>query len=78
MIIRADNTETSEIIIQKRWIWIDHAFRMDNNSINVRTCLKNVLKLRKKTWRRAVETESLKLGMNNRARTKIVAKNRDK
>ena len=74
MILRADNTETSEIIIQKRWIWLDHAFRMDNNIINVTTCLKNVLKLGKKIWRRTVETESLKLGIKNRARTKIVAK----
>jgi hypothetical protein len=48
MILRADNTETSEIIIQKRWIWLDHAFRMDNNINNMTTCLKNVLKLGKK------------------------------
>ena len=74
MILRADNTETSEIIIQKRWIWLDHAFRMDNNIINVTTCLKNVLKLEQKIWRRTVETERLKLGIKNRTRTKIVAK----
>ena len=75
--------KTSAIVEKRRWQWIRHVLRMDNNR-NARTAIDWVLEGNSKkgrpeeTWRRTVEKERKQLGFNTWAEATRQAQERSK
>ena len=80
---RAETHPISEIIKQRRWRWIGHVLRMENNE-NPRIALTWTPEGRRnrgrprETWRRTVEKERNKMGFTTWERAHETAINRDK
>ena len=80
--MRVSNEEVhSELVRKRRWTWIGHVLRMDNNCLP-RVALKWAPEGKRKkgrpkeTWRRTVEKERMAMGFNSWVEAGLAAANR--
>ena len=80
---RTETGKMSEIVTRRRWTWIGHLLRMDNNKICVTALTwkpegKRRVGRPKTTWRRTVENERNNLGWNGWGAARTLARDRSK